>query len=53
VKYDTQKTEGKETYETPQVLASYSKEELEEAIQPEVYGQSGCMCGCGCGCSNG
>ena len=48
MKDHTQELEGKEIYETPQVLASYSKEELEDAIHPEVYGQTP---GCGCGCS--
>jgi hypothetical protein len=45
------KLEENELYEKPRVLASYNKEELEEAIQPHegqvVYG--GCGCGCGCG----
>jgi len=41
----------KQSYETPKVLASYEKEELEDAIglDPEVEGQTpGCSCGCGC-----
>ncbi len=39
---------AKEKYEVPKVLASYSKEELEEAIQPHGdYGTPGCSGGCG------
>ena len=35
-------------YESPQVLVSYTKEELEEAIEPHGdYDQPGCGCGCG------
>lgn len=37
----------RQEYEPPEVLASYSKEELEAALQPE--GQFGSTCGCGCG----
>jgi hypothetical protein len=39
----------KSAYETPRVLASYEKEELEDVIgiDPEVEGQSGGGCGCG------
>lgn len=42
----------KEIYEAPRVLATYEKEELEDAIgiDPEVAGESfGGGCGCGCG----
>lgn len=43
----------KEKYNAPKVLASYSKEELEEAIQPHGdYGSPGCSGGCGCGCGS-
>ena len=42
-------------YETPEVLASYTKEEIEAAVRPEGqdgnFGGGGCGCGCGCGCS--
>jgi hypothetical protein len=43
----------KTAYETPRVLASYEKEELEDVIgiDHEVEGQNGGGCGCGCGCS--
>lgn len=41
-------TKEKKNYEAPEVIASYSKEELEKAIQP--HGQSG---GSGCGCGGG
>lgn len=37
----------KASYQPPKVLASYGKDELESALQPE--GQSGGGCGCGCG----
>jgi hypothetical protein len=37
----------KPLYQPPKVLASYGKDELESALQPE--GQSGGGCGCGCG----
>lgn len=41
----------KQKYEKPRVLASYEKDELEDAvgIDPEVEGQFGGGCGCGCG----
>ena len=41
----------KQTYETPKVLASYDKDELDDAIgvNPHVEGQNGSLCGCGCG----
>jgi hypothetical protein len=49
--------EGKKIYAVPRVLATYSKEELEEAIRPhgtvDSYTDGGCSvsgCGCGCGC---
>lgn len=39
----------KKPYEEPMILASYSKEELDESVQPQ--GLVGCECsGCGCGC---
>jgi hypothetical protein len=45
------KPEEKRPYEQPKVLATYKKEDLEEAIRP--YGQdspdSGSGGGCGCG----
>jgi hypothetical protein len=48
----------KKLYETPRVLASYEKDDLEDAIgiDAEVEGQAtpeggGGGCGCGCGCS--
>ncbi|MBN1848690.1 MAG: hypothetical protein JW932_08910 [Deltaproteobacteria bacterium] len=45
--------EMKKEYEAPKVLASYSKEELEESIKPHGdYGQPGCGGGCGCGCGS-
>ena len=48
---DAINVKDKEKYEAPKVIASYSKKELEEAIQP--HGQSGGGCGCsspwGCG----
>lgn len=50
------KQEIKKEYEAPKILASYSKEELEEAIQPHGdYGAPGCSgsCGGGCGCGGG
>ena len=37
------KTERKKPYEAPRVLASYDREELEAALQPE-----GGVGGCGC-----
>ena len=40
----------KKTYETPQVLATYSKEELAETLRPHGPVPSyGCGGGCGCG----
>jgi hypothetical protein len=41
----------KPAYETPRILASYEKDELEDAIglDPEV---SGGGCGCCCGCAD-
>lgn len=41
----------KQAYETPKVLASYEKKELEDAIglAPEVDGFQGGGCGCGGG----
>ena len=46
----------KQEYEAPRVLASYDKDDLEDAvgIDLEVEGQSGgCGCGCsGCGCGS-
>ena len=44
----------KQKYETPKVLASYEKDELEDAIglDLEVAGQSSGGCGCGCGCGS-
>lgn len=46
--------EIKKEYEAPKVLASYSKEELEETIRPHGdYGSSGCSGGCGSGCGCG
>jgi hypothetical protein len=47
----------KKDYEPPKVLATYSKEQLAEAIRPHgptgAYGEDpGCGGGgCGCGCS--
>lgn len=45
----------KEIYTEPKVLATYSKEELEQSIKPhgpvDSYRDPGCACGCGCGCS--
>ena len=38
-------TDVRTPYEAPKVLATYGKEELEEAIQPS--GGGGCGCGCG------
>ena len=40
----------KPIYETPEVLASYGKEELEDVIglDSEVEGNGGCGCSCGC-----
>lgn len=48
-----EKHKEKQSYEKPKVLASYQKEELEEAIQPEGNdgNSSGCYGGCGCGCT--
>ena len=44
------KKSKKPTYEAPKVLASYDREELEEAILPHgVLGTNGGGCGCGCG----
>ena len=39
----------KKVYVPPKVLATYKKEDLEEAVMPQVQGQSGGGCGCGCG----
>lgn len=36
-------------YEAPEVLASYSREELESMVSPEGDPNGGCGCGCGCG----
>ncbi len=51
MKADGTRSEDKYTYETPKVLATYSKEELEEAIKPhgstDSYTDTGCGCGCG------
>ena len=47
----------REVYVKPQVLATYSKEELAETVRPHgqvpSYTDQGCGtgCGCGCGCS--
>jgi hypothetical protein len=54
--------EKKQVYEEPKVLATYKKEDLEEAVRPhgQVPGEcegglcgdddgSGTGCGCGCG----
>ena len=43
------KTNNEKSYEAPEILASYSKEELEAVIQPEGQSTGGCGCGCGCG----
>ena len=41
--------ETKKKYEAPEVLASYSKEELEETIKPHGdYGTNDDCNGCGC-----
>ena len=47
----TDEAKGKEklAYCEPRVLASYDKEDLEKAIQPQVLGGGGCGTGCGCG----
>ena len=49
MKADGTRGEDKCTYETPKVLATYSKEELEDAIRPHgsviSYTDSGCGCG--------
>ena len=37
--------DAKPKYETPKVLASYEKEELEALIRPEGQGSPGCGCG--------
>ena len=43
---DARNVKDKEKYEAPKVLASYSKKELEEAIQPQGdYTSPGCGCG--------
>ncbi len=43
---DARNVKDKEKYEAPKVLASYSKKELEEAIQPHgPYNSNGCGCG--------
>jgi hypothetical protein len=39
--------DARKPYEAPRVLATYSKQELEEVIQPQGVG------GCGCGCGGG
>jgi len=43
---------GKEAYQAPQVMATYTKDELADAIRPHGsrigYGDPGCGCGCGC-----
>ena len=44
------KVEQKEPYQKPEVLASYQKKELEEAIQPHgmpTFSPGGCGCGSG------
>ena len=48
----SEQEQKKQKYETPKVLASYEKDELEDVIgvDPEVKGQSG---GGGCGCGGG
>jgi hypothetical protein len=47
----------KKPYVKPMVLATYSKEELEEVIKPhgptDSYTSDGCAAGCGCGCGIG
>ena len=45
-------SQEKQAFETPKVLASYQKEELEDVIgiDPEVQGETG---GGGCGCGGG
>ena len=48
---ETKKTEPeeKQPYVAPKVIATYTKEELEETIKP--LGQAVNYGGCGCGCS--
>jgi hypothetical protein len=43
--------EKKQVYEEPKILATYKKEDLEEAVMPHGQTGGGCGCGCGCGCS--
>ncbi len=48
----------RQLYMEPRVLATYSKEELDETIKPhgttDTYGcEEGCGCGCGCACPPG
>ncbi len=55
MKPDGPRGEEKCSYETPKVLATYSKEELEETIRPHgsliSYGGDDAGCGSsGCGC---
>jgi len=46
-------TRGRKPYAPPQVLVTYTKDELAETIRPHGpqigYGDAGCGCG-GCGC---
>ena len=50
--------DGKKIYIAPRVLATYSKEELDEAIRPHgptdsYTSDGGCSIGGGCGCGCG
>ena len=47
---------AKPAYEAPEVLASYTKDEVEAAARPRGQDprdgdQNGTGCGCGCGCA--
>jgi len=59
MKKEEPKRGERQLYVEPKVLATYSKEELEETIRPHgptadyTTGEPGCLgstCGCGCGC---
>jgi hypothetical protein len=44
---------AKGIYVPPKILATYDRQALEEAVQPQGQQAYGGGCGCGCGCGGG